>query len=84
MAIGDFCRSTQDCNQNTFFDTGLVCVNGICVESLGGGGGSGGGSGGGRTWTLRGKSGFTEIITNIVQNKIASLRPTMPSQITVN
>jgi hypothetical protein len=30
------------------------------------------------------ESEFTEIITNIVQNKIASLRSTMPSQITVS
>ena len=37
MAIGDNCRSSDDCNSNTFFDTALVCFNGTCVESFGGG-----------------------------------------------
>ena len=38
MAIGDFCISNDDCNSNTFFDTALVCFNGTCAESFGGGG----------------------------------------------
>ncbi len=38
MAIGDFCRSDRDCNADTFFDTGLVCVNGQCREAVSGGG----------------------------------------------
>lgn len=32
MARGDFCRVNSDCNNNQFFETGLVCISGVCQE----------------------------------------------------